>query len=82
MFGLTGDTPVFGIPGYPVSAIVAFEIFAGHLLRSLVSIENTVVITGSHDNTLDLLADQIRLEHPGIGISSSHVGSIGGLMAI
>jgi putative molybdopterin biosynthesis protein len=167
MFGQIKETPIFGIPGYPVSAIVAFETFAGplllamqhlppleqeivevspvrkvasklgqeeflrvkigsvdgrlmssqlprgsgsittlteadgiiripqhvegieagekvpaHLLRSRTSIENTVVITGSHDNTLDLLADQIRLEHPGMGISSSHVGSMGGLMAI
>jgi putative molybdopterin biosynthesis protein len=145
MFGRVFDTPVFGIPGYPVSAIVAFEQFAGplllkmqklpekeittavvsparkiasklgqeeflrvkigsvdgklissqlprgsgnittlteadgiiripqnvegilekervqaQLLRPLSAIENTIVITGSHDNTLDLLADQIK----------------------
>ncbi|WDP84518.1 MAG: molybdopterin biosynthesis protein [Desulfobacter sp.] len=167
MFGRVDSTPVFGIPGYPVSAIVAFEEFAGpllakmqhlpkvkremaevaparkvasklgqeeflrvkigsvdgklissqlprgagsittlteadgiiriprqvegiaeaqkvevHLLRPLDAIEKTVVITGSHDNTLDLLADQIRFNTPGVGISSSHVGSMGGLMAI
>ncbi len=167
MFGKIKDTPVFGIPGYPVSAIVAFEEFAGplmlkmqhlppvsrpvamvnparkvasklgqeeflrvkigsvdgrlissqlprgagsittlteadaiiripetvegisedetvsaHLIRPLSAIENTVVITGSHDNTLDLLADQVHKTHPGTGISSSHVGSMGGLMAI
>jgi len=167
MFGKVFDTPVFGIPGYPVSAIVAFELFAGplllkmqrlprretvkvpvsparkiasklgqeefirvkigsvdgklvssqlprgsgsittlteadgiiriprniegvvenekvdaHLLRPLASIENTVVVTGSHDNTLDLLADQIKKINGNIRISSSHVGSMGGLMAI
>jgi len=167
MFGNIEQTPVFGIPGYPVSAIVAFEEFAGplllkmqhlppdprpvamvnparkvasklgqeeflrvkvgsvdgrlissqlprgagsittltdadaiiripetvegisadesvaaHLLRPLSAIENTVVITGSHDNTLDLLADQVHKTTPGTGISSSHVGSMGGLMAI
>jgi len=167
MFGKVFDTPVFGIPGYPVSAIVAFELFAGplllkmqrlpkrdiakvsvsparkiasklgqeefirvkigsvdgklvssqlprgsgsittlteadgiiriprniegiienekvdaHLLRPLASIENTVVVTGSHDNTLDLLADQIKKINGNISISSSHVGSMGGLMAI
>jgi molybdenum cofactor synthesis domain-containing protein len=167
IMGRVNDKPVFGIPGYPVSAIVAFEQFAGPLLRAfqklppmelrfepvcvarkiasklgqdeflrvkigsvdgrlmasqlprgsgsittlteadgiiqiprdvegisetetvparllrpLSAIENTLVITGSHDNTLDLLADQMRRHHDGIGISSSHVGSMGGLMAI
>ncbi len=167
MFGKISGKPVFGIPGYPVSAIVAFEQFAGplllnmqklprkeavtvpvspsrkmasklgqeefvrvkigsvdgklmssqlprgsgsittlteadgiiripahvegisenetvqaHLLRPLSSIENTIVIIGSHDNTLDLLADQIKMTQGDIGISSSHVGSMGGLMAI
>ncbi|MDA8133033.1 MAG: molybdopterin biosynthesis protein [Desulfobacteraceae bacterium] len=167
MFGKVSGKPVFGIPGYPVSAIVAFEQFAGplllnmqklpqkeavtvpvspsrkmasklgqeefvrvkigsvdgklmssqlprgsgsittlteadgiiripanvegisenetvqaHLLRPLSTIENTIVIIGSHDNTLDLLADQVRMTQGDIGISSSHVGSMGGLMAI
>lgn len=167
MFGKVLDTPIFGIPGYPVSAIVAFEQFAGplllkmqklpqkestmvfvsparkiasklgqeeflrvkigsvdgklissqlprgagsittlteadgiiriprnsegiseneniqaQLLRPLSSIENTIVITGSHDNTLDLLADQIKTINGDISISSSHVGSMGGLMAV
>ena len=172
MFGKVGHIPVFGIPGYPVSAIVAFEQFAGpllarmqkkpvqaepvvsvtparnmssklgqeeflrvkigsvdgrliasglprgsgsittlteadgiiriprhseginadesataHLLRPKSVIEDTVVIIGSHDNTLDLLADQVRRTpaRQGTGqisISSSHVGSLGGLMAI
>ncbi len=167
MFGKIGDKPIFGIPGYPVSAIVAFEQFAGplllkmqrygeidevivpvlparkiasklgqeeflrvkigsvdgklissqlprgsgsittlteadgiiriprniegiseneqvnaKLLRPLSDIQNTIVVTGSHDNTIDLLADQIRRVNGDIGISSSHVGSMGGLMAI
>ncbi len=167
MFGKIFQKPIFGIPGYPVSAIVAFEQFAGplllnmqklpekepvtvpvfpsrkmasklgqeefvrvkigsvdgnlmssqlprgsgsittlteadgviripanvegiseneqtqaYLLRPLSSIENTIVITGSHDNTLDLLADQIKMAKGDISISSSHVGSMGGLMAI
>ena len=167
IFGKIGTTPVFGIPGYPVSAIVAFEQFVGplllsmqnlpprqdlsepvrparkmasklgqeefirvkigsvdnrliasplprgagsittiteadgilrvpaneegvsesetmqaRLLKPLSAIENTVVITGSHDNTLDLLADQVRLNDRAVSISSNHVGSMGGLMAI
>ncbi|MCF6249497.1 MAG: molybdopterin-binding protein, partial [Desulfobacula sp.] len=35
MFGKVFDTPIFGIPGYPVSAIVAFEQFAGPLLLKM-----------------------------------------------
>jgi putative molybdopterin biosynthesis protein len=167
IFGKVEDTPVFGIPGYPVSAIVAFEQFVGPLLshmqqfekkerstamvsparkmvsklgqdefvrvkigsvngrlissqlprgsgsittiteadgiikidkhvegisenerikatllRPLKAIENTIVITGSHDNTLDLLSDQIKMNNALLSMSSSHVGSMGGLMAI
>ena len=52
------------------------------LLRPLASIENTIVVVGSHDNTLDLLADQIKGKHTGLTLSSSHVGSMGGLMAV
>ncbi len=168
LFGGIDNTPVFGIPGYPVAAIVAFEQFAGKLLekmqgldekkreeveveparkivsklgqeeflrikigsvndrliasqlprgsgsittlteadgiiripanseginmgekvkaeliRPLSAIKNTIVIIGSHDNCIDLLADEIRRGQTGnISISSSHVGSMGGLMAI
>ncbi|GAB6093786.1 molybdopterin biosynthesis protein [Desulfatiferula olefinivorans] len=169
LFGQVGGTPVFGIPGYPVSAIVAFEQFVqplihrmigwwpeprkqidaspirkitsklgieefvrvkigkvgerlvatpipggagsitsitqadgiiripaqteglsalepvrAELLKPLATIENTLVIVGSHDNTLDVLADQIRRSgNPDqVTVSSSHVGSMGGLMAL
>jgi putative molybdopterin biosynthesis protein len=167
VIGRVGDTPVFGIPGYPVSAIIAFEQFvrplirsmlgqpdhpdesiqveptrkiasklgveeflrvklgqvgnrvvatplprgagsitsiteadgiiripthiegikdrervSAQLLRPLPSILGNIVIVGSHDNTLDVLADQIKAKHHRISLSSSHVGSMGGLMAI
>jgi putative molybdopterin biosynthesis protein len=52
------------------------------LLRSPESIGNTIVVVGSHDNTLDLLADEVRAQGTQLSISSSHVGSMGGLMAI
>jgi putative molybdopterin biosynthesis protein len=165
--GKVGKCPVFGIPGYPVSAIVAFEQFVqpiicrllgkpepqrerlmvmpsrkipsrlgveeflrvklgrvgssvvatplprgagsitsiteahgflriprdteglpenvpveAELLRSRSEIENTIVIVGSHDNSLDVISDVIRSRHSHISVSSSHVGSMGGLMAI
>ncbi len=52
------------------------------LLKPISSIENTIVVVGSHDNTLDILADQLKVHHANITLSSSHVGSMGGLMAI
>ncbi len=167
VIGSVSDIPVFGIPGYPVSAIVAFEQFvqpliraalgqpdlerhqasvtptrkiasklgveeflrvklgrvgerivatplprgagvitsiteadgiirianhleglpenepiAAELLRPLSAIRNTLVVVGSHDNTLDILGDELRARHTGLTLSSSHVGSMGGLMAL
>lgn len=168
LFGAVNGKPVFGIPGYPVSAIVAFEQFVkplihhmassyeeqrpqieveparkinsklgseeflrvkigrvgdrmiatplpggagsitsitqadgivripanveglnssepvqAELLTPLSQIEDTIVIVGSHDNTLDILADQIRaVGKSSLTISSSHVGSMGGLLAL
>ncbi len=52
------------------------------LLRSLPSINNTIVVVGSHDNTLDVLADQLKARDSSLTLSSSHVGSMGGLMAL
>ncbi len=167
LIGRIKDTPVFGIPGYPVSAIIAFEQFvspliaamlnqpepdpetitvhptrkipsklgmeeflrvklgrvgdrvvaaplprgagtitsiteadgmirigadseglrenqtvAARLLRPRHAIENTLVAVGSHDNTLDVLADLMRARSATYSLSSSHVGSMGGLVAI
>ncbi len=52
------------------------------LIRNLEDIENTVVIIGSHDNTLDILANHIRVRDCRFGLSSSNVGSLGGLTAL
>jgi putative molybdopterin biosynthesis protein len=52
------------------------------LLKSLSSVNDTLVVVGSHDNTLDVLADQLKAVNGRYTISSSHVGSMGGLMAI
>jgi putative molybdopterin biosynthesis protein len=167
VIGIIGNKPVFGIPGYPVSAIIAFEQFvrplihkmlgqpdetretveveptrkiasklgveeflrvklgqvgdrivatplprgagcitsiteadgiiripnhieglkdhetvSAELLRPLSCIRRTIVVVGSHDNTLDILADQLKAKHSRLTLSSSHVGSMGGLMAI
>lgn len=52
------------------------------LLRPLHEIQNTIVAVGSHDNSLDVLADCIRSESSRVSLSSSHVGSMGGIMAV
>jgi putative molybdopterin biosynthesis protein len=167
VLGMIGDTPVMGNPGYPVSAIIAFEEFirpllyrlhglrpperrkveavtarklpsklgldefvrvklgqvheqiiatplprgagsvttlteadgimripgnvegiqsgqpaAIELLKDLSQIKQTVVIVGSHDNTLDILANEMMARDPSYTLSSSNVGSLGGLIAL
>ncbi len=52
------------------------------LLRPLTTVQNTIVVVGSHDNALDILADELKAEHGNLTLSSSHVGSLGGLMAV
>ncbi len=63
--------------GFDAGAAVTVE-----LLRSRSRIENTVVAIGSHDLTLDVLADHLRRRHPELTLSSAHVGSLGGLLAL
>ena len=52
------------------------------LLRSKNEIENTIVCIGSHDNALDVLANYLKKKFPSYSMSSAHVGSMGGIMAI
>ncbi|MEN2994774.1 MAG: molybdopterin biosynthesis protein [Thermodesulfovibrio sp.] len=53
-----------------------------NLWRSKDEIDNTVVCIGSHDNTLDVLSNFLRKRYPKFTLSSAHVGSMGGLVAI
>jgi putative molybdopterin biosynthesis protein len=55
---------------------------AAELLAPLEDIEGTLVVLGSHDNTLDLLGTLLRRRDPRLRLSSGHVGSLGGLMAL
>ncbi len=55
---------------------------AAELLVSPEDIDGTLVVLGSHDNTLDLLATLLRRQDPRLRLSSGHVGSLGGLMAL
>ena len=58
------------------------EAVEAELLVSEEEILNTVVAIGSHDNTIDILADEIRSRGHNIRISSGNVGSLGGLAAL
>jgi len=52
------------------------------LLRRPAEIERTIVAIGSHDLTLDLLSSELSKAHTGLSLSSSNVGSLGGLIAL
>lgn len=60
----------------------AGEMVTVELLRSPRTINNTIVAIGSHDMTLDLLADFLQRRDPTLRLSSSHVGSVSGLLAL
>lgn len=60
-------------PGTPVTVA---------LYRSPAAIRHTIVAIGSHDLTLDLLADELGRRQPGWRLSSANVGSLGGLLAL
>jgi putative molybdopterin biosynthesis protein len=52
------------------------------LLVKETALQKTVVIIGSHDMTLDLLADEVRQQGRDVRVSSGNVGSLGGLLAL
>ncbi len=58
------------------------EKFPAELLRSRKEIENSILCLGSHDLSLDILADLLRRAGSRHGLSSAHVGSMGGIMAL
>jgi putative molybdopterin biosynthesis protein len=66
-----------GEQGYDAGAEVTVE-----LLRHAGALRNTVVAIGSHDLTLDVLADLLGRRYPGRRLSSANVGSLGGLLAL
>ena len=52
------------------------------LLRPEHEVRNNLLITGSHDVALDLLASVVHGRSPDITIASTHVGSMAGLAAL
>ncbi|MCK4728585.1 MAG: molybdopterin biosynthesis protein, partial [Desulfobacterales bacterium] len=78
---LTEADGIVRIPNH-VEGVKAGEEVEVELLKDLAEIENTVVVVGSHDNTLDILANQMRVRDFRFSLSSSNVGSLGGLIAL
>jgi putative molybdopterin biosynthesis protein len=66
-----------GEQGYEAGATVSVELY-----RSPTAIRRTAIAIGSHDLTLDLLADELGRRYPGRRLSSANVGSVGGLLAL
>ena len=66
-----------GLEGYEAGSQVQVR-----LLSPLEKLKNTVVVIGSHDPLLDELGDLLHIAHGDTYMSSSHVGSMGGIMAI
>lgn len=52
------------------------------LLKPEKEIWNTIVCIGSHDPIIDIASDLLHLRHSGYFLSSAHVGSMGGIMAL
>ncbi len=52
------------------------------LYRPLKEVENTAVLIGSHDLILDIIGDMMPNHYAGKFVSSTHVGSMAGLMSL
>lgn len=52
------------------------------LLKDISQIENSLIVTGSHDPLIDELFDLIRKKGHSFYVTSSHVGSMGAITAI
>ena len=66
-----------GVEGYEAGEQVQVR-----LLSRGDKLKNTLVVIGSHDPLLDELANLMHLEDGSVYMSSAHVGSMGGIMAI
>jgi putative molybdopterin biosynthesis protein len=66
-----------GVEGYESGETVKVR-----LLRPLSQLRRNLVAIGSHDPLMDELSDLLCRSEAGISMSSSHVGSMGGIMAV
>ncbi|MBU3181117.1 molybdopterin biosynthesis protein [Clostridium psychrophilum] len=65
------------IEGYEAKTVVSVK-----LLRNLDEIKNTLVCIGSHDPIVDIASDLYHKKNSRYFLSSAHVGSMGGIMAL
>ncbi len=79
---LTRAEGIIHIPPFS-EGVTQDELVNAELLVDDEELLNTIVVIGSHDITIDILADEIR-QNTGrnIRIASGNVGSLGGLVAI
>ncbi|MBW2333375.1 MAG: hypothetical protein JRF08_08125, partial [Deltaproteobacteria bacterium] len=78
---LSGAEGIIRIPSVSEGMAGGEETQAELLVNSR-DIDNTILIIGSHDMTLDILSDEIKKNTDGIRIASGNVGSLGGLIAL
>ena len=62
--------------------IDAGEISKVKLLKNKSKLDNTLVSIGSHDILMDIVADIMARKYDNVTLSSTHVGSMGGLLAL
>jgi putative molybdopterin biosynthesis protein len=63
-----------------VQGVQAGEEVDVRLYRTLAEVERTLVVLGSHDLTIDLMAQHLAMR--GVRVSSANLGSLGGLIAL
>lgn len=62
--------------------IEAGETVRVKLLRPLRELQSSLVVIGSHDPLLDEVGNMLHIKNNSLFMSSSHVGSMGGIMAV
>jgi len=65
------------VEGYEAKTVVKVK-----LLRSQEEINNTLICIGSHDPIVDIASDFFHIKNGKYFLSSAHVGSMGGIMAL
>jgi putative molybdopterin biosynthesis protein len=81
---ITTLTRAHGVTSIPATSegVEQGATLTARLLVPRAELDRTLLVIGSHDNTVDLLANGLMgLEDP-LYLASSHVGSMGGLMAL
>ena len=62
--------------------INAGEVTKAKLIKGIEEIDKTIVSIGSHDILMDIISDLMANNYDDVTLSSTHVGSMGGLMAL